>query len=553
MPSGLFKKGLNILLRRQTNILSAAFVLMLTVVFSQILGLIRQRMLVGIYGPSNTLGVYLASSRLPDLLFQVIIAGAISSSFIPIFADFLAQKKEEEGFKFASSLIIIGLLIFLFISVILFIFSGFFSHLVAPGFSAPDLVLMSNLTRIIILGEIIFMLASFFSAVLQCYNHFFITGIAAASYNLGIILGIIFLSKSFGIYAPAIGVIIGSFLFAILQVPFLRISGFKLKLNVDVKNFGVVQIFHLMWPRTISLATFQIGSLLTVSLISFLHDPGRSYVIFDYAQTLAFAPVGLIGQSLSQAAFPVLSRERVKLAEFKETFSTSFTQMLYLILPLSIVFIVLRIPLVRLIYGASQFDWAATVLTGRTLAIFSISLFAQSLIYLVSKAFYALHDTKTPLIVGIISTLFMLIGSFMSIFYFKGDIQAIAVFYTLSSFINFFILLICLDRKVGGFNNFFFIKNSWKIFLSAFALGLALYLPIKLLDQLVFDTTRTINLLMLTGISSLSGFLIYMFLTWFLNVKEASTFILLFKKIGNSKEILKNTEAVADPIRVKIN
>ena len=167
MPSDLFKKGLNILLRRQTNILSAALVLMLTVVFSQILGLIRQRMLVGIYGPSNTLGVYLASSRLPDLLFQVIIAGAISSSFIPIFTDFLAQKKEEEGFKFASSLMIIGLLIFLFISIILFIFSGFFSHLVAPGFSASDLILMSNLMRIIILGQIIFMLASFFSAVLQ--------------------------------------------------------------------------------------------------------------------------------------------------------------------------------------------------------------------------------------------------------------------------------------------------------------------------------------------------------------------------------------------------
>ena len=553
MPSDLFKKGLNILLRRQTNILSAALVLMLTVVFSQILGLIRQRMLVGIYGPSNTLGVYLASSRLPDLLFQVIIAGAISSSFIPIFTDFLAQKKEEEGFKFASSLMIIGLLIFLFISIILFIFSGFFSHLVAPGFSASDLILMSNLMRIIILGEIIFMLASFFSAVLQCYNHFFITGIAAASYNLGIILGIIFLSKSFGIYAPAIGVIIGSFLFAVLQIPFLKISGFKLRFNIDIKNFGLMQIFHLMWPRTISLATFQIGSLLTVSLISFLHDPGRSYVIFDYAQTLAFAPVGLIGQSLSQAAFPVLSRERAKLSEFKETFATSFTQMLYLILPLSVVFIVLRIPLVRLIYGASQFDWAATVLTGRTLAIFSISLFAQSLIYLVSKAFYALHDTKTPLIVGIISTFFMLIGSFVSIFYFNRDIQTIALFYTLSSFINFFVLLVLLDRKVGGFNNFFFIKNSWKIFLSAFALGIALYLPIKLLDQLVFDTTKTINLLMLTGISSMSGFLIYMFLTWFLNVKEASTFILLFKKIGSSREILSKTDAVADPIRVKVN
>lgn len=550
MPTDLFKKGLNILLRRQTNILSAAFVLMATVIFSQILGLIRQRLLVGIYGPSNILGVYLASSRLPDLLFQIVIAGAISSSFIPIFSDFLAVGQEKEGFKFASSLITIGLLIFIGISIILFIFSGFFAYIVAPGFSKHDLELMSNLMRITIFGEIIFMIASFFSAILQSYNRFFITGIAASLYNLGIIIGILFFYKSLGIYAPAAGVVLGAFIFAIIQIPFVKMAGFSLKLSFDFKNFGLKQIFNLMWPRTISIAIFQIGSLLTVSLISFLHNGGRAYVIFDYAQTLAFAPVVLIGQSLSQAAFPILSRERTKINEFKQTFSSSFAQMLYLVLPLSIVLIVLRIPLVRLIYGASQFDWSATVLTGRTLAILSISLFAQSLIYLISKAFYALHNTKIPLVVGAISTVFMLGGSFMSIFFFNGTIETIAIFYTLSSFLNFFILIFYLDRLVGGFGNFLFFKTSWKIFLSGFFLSIALYFPIKLLDQLVFDTTKTINLLILTGISSLFGFMIYLFLTWFLNVKEASTFILLFKKIGDSKEILKKVDAVADPIRI---
>ncbi len=552
MPTDLLKKGLNILLRRQTNILSAAFVLMGTVIFSQILGLFRQRLLVGIYGASNSLGVYLASSRLPDLLFQVIIAGAISSSFIPIFADFLSKNEEKEGFKFASSFITIGILIFLVISIILFIFSPFFVYIVAPGFSSTDLNLMSNLMRIIILGEIIFMLASFFSAILQCYNHFFITGIAASFYNLGIILGIILFYKNFGIYAPAIGVIIGSLLFAILQIPFVKIVGFKLNVNFDFKNFGFKQIFNLMWPRTTYLAISQIGTIITLFLISFLHDAGRSYAIFDYALILAFAPVGLIGQSLSQAAFPILSRERNKLDEFKATFSSSFTQMLYLVLPLSVVLIVLRIPVVRLIYGAYRFDWEATVLTGKTLAILSISLFAQSLIYLISKAFYALHDTRTPLIAGMIATVVMLVGSFITIFYFKGNIQTVAWFYTLSNLINFIILIICLNYSVGGFKNLLFMKSSWKIFFAAFCLGIALYIPIKLLDQLVFDTTKTINLLMLTGVSSACGFAIYLFLTWFLNVKEASTFILLFKKIGNAKDILRKTDAVADPARVKV-
>ncbi len=532
------KQGLAILLRRQTNILSAALVIMVTVVLSQLLGLIRQRLLVAEFGASNILGVYLASSRLPDLLFQIIIAGALSSAFIPVFSEFLVSQRKEEGYRFASSLLILFIIVFSVIASVIFIFSPFFAYLTAPGFSPSELSLMANLMRIILFGEILFLLGSFFSALLQSFNHFFIPGIAAATYNLGIIIGILVLTPMVGIFAPAYGVLIGGILFILVQIPLLKIIGFRFTLAIDIGNKAMHRIFMLMWPRTISLGIFQIGSLITVTLISLLSDPGRKYVLFDYAQTLAFAPVSLFGQTMAQAAFPILSRERERLNEFCQTFLTSFSQLLYLVMPFSVLFIVLRIPVVRLVYGASQFDWEATVLTGKLLAWFTVGLFAQALTYLVARAFYALYDTKTPLIIGGLSTLGMLGGSYVAIIFFHFDVQSLAVIYSIAGIIQLIFLVIFLQKRTGPFLTRHFLLFVGKILIASLFMGIALYVPIKVLDKLVFDTTKTINLIVLTGISSTLGLFMYLFLTWLLRVQEASMFLVLFKRLGNWRSVL---------------
>jgi putative peptidoglycan lipid II flippase len=549
MPKDFLRRGLNLLLTRQTNILSAAFVIMATIIFSQMLGLVRQRLLVAIFGASNTLGVYLASTRLPDFLFQLLIAGALSSAFIPVFSDYIVKGKESEGHKVASTLLILSLVVFAAFSLLLFIFARQFSLLMAPGFSAHDLDLMANLTRIVIFGEMLFIVGSFLSAILQSYNHFFIPGFASALYNLGIILGIVFLAPFVGIYSAAYGIVFGALIFVLAQVPFVKKMGFSFipSLSMNwIKTSGVIDIFKLIWPRTISIAIFQIGTIITVTLVSFLHDPGRSYVIFDYAQTLAFAPVALFGQAIAQAAFPVLSKERERLEDFKTTFVTSFDQLLYIALPFSVLFLVLRIPIVRLVFGAAQFDWQATVLTGRTLAYFSISIFAQALVYLVSRGFYALHDTKTPLIIGAATTFLMVFLGAMSIFVYHLGVESVAIAYSIASILNFLILFIFLDRKIGGFGKRSLLKTVSKIFLASAFTAFALYIPIKLLDQLVFDTTKTINLILLTGISSAAGLTLYLFLTWLFDVKEASVFILLFKKVGDWRQILTKSEETID-------
>src|SRR3989344_4454177 len=468
MPLRFFQKGLTILLTKQTNILSAALVLMATVILSQILGLFRMRLLAGIFGASDTLGIYLVSSKLPDFLFQLIIAGALSSAFIPVFASMLQKGRMEEANRMASTLILFGLIFLGSISAVLFIFAPFFLQLFNIGSSyGPDqMALMANLMRIIIFGQIIFYIATFFSAILQSHNHFFIPGVAAALYNLGIIIGTILLSERIGIFAPAVGVILGALAYTLFQLPLIRKVHFSFIPRPSLKTLGVSDVLNLIWPRTLTLFIFQMGTILSISLISFLPSAGRNYVIFDFAQTLAFAPIVLFGQTIAQAALPILSRERDKLDLFKTTFVTSFNQMLYLVLPVSVLFIVLRIPVVRLIFGAEKFDWQATVLTGRTLAFFSLAIFAQALIYLVSRAFYALHDTKTPLVVGALSTVFMLVLSFLFIIFWSGNLQflsevystrfrlvpvgveSIAFAYSASGILNLSILLFFLNKKI---------------------------------------------------------------------------------------------------------
>ncbi len=567
MPLRFFQKGLTILLKKQTNILSAAFVLMGTAILSQILGLVRQRLLVGDFGATDTLGVYLASSKLPDFFFQLIIAGALTTAFIPVFTNFLTHGRRDAANKMASALLSLGFLFFGTVSLILFIFAPFFLQFlnIGSGYTPDQMSLMVNLMRVIIFGQIIFLVATFFSSILQSHNHFFVAGISAALYNLGIILGIIFLSSRIGIYAPAVGVIIGACLYTFFQVPFVKRVGFSFIPNFSINTDGVKEVGKLMGPRTLSIFIFQLGTLITVSLISFLPSAGRNYVIYDYALTLAFAPIVLFGQSIAQAALPILSREKDRLDNFRSTFTSSYIQMLYLILPVSVLFLVLRIPIVRLIFGAAQFDWGATVLTGRTLAFFSLSIFASALLYLVTRAFYALHNTKTPLIVGAISTILMIILSLAFVLiwgqnldniasmqtgrfrFMPSGVETLAFAYSIAAIFNLLVLLFFLNRKIHIFNFRHFWFPQIKIFMATIFMGFALYVPIKLLDQLVFDTTKTINLILLTGISSLIGFSIYFFLTWLFDVKEASTFLLMFKKITGYRELLGKSEKIIEP------
>ena len=548
MVTNIVKRSIGALVSRQTNIFTAASFIILTTIFSQILGILKYRLLVALFGASSDLGVFFAAFRIPDFVFQVVIAGALSASFIPIFTDYLARGKKQQAFEFTSALISIGLIFFVFVSAVIVVFAYPLASLVAPGFSKDELILMSRLMIIIQLSQVFFILGTVFTATLQSFQHFVIPGLATAFYNFGIILGLAIFSTFFGlgIYGATVGVLVGSIFFCLVQLPALGVTGFRYSAIFSI-NSGILRLAGLMIPRSITLVIGQIAATSNVIFASFIS--ARSLVIFDLAQTLAMAPVLLLGQSIAQASFPALSLKSDNKEEFSSIFTSSFNQIIYLTLPIAALLVVLRIPIVRLFFGASKFDWEATVDTGLTLAFFAVSLTANALIPLLSRAFYAHKDSRTPLIITTISVALNILMSYVLILVYNMPIYYLGFSFSISSIFSVAAMTILLDRKVE-LPKSQIVTSSLKILISSVVMGAALYVPIKLLDQLVFDTTRTINLLMLTGIASSLGFASYVFFTWLFDIKEATYVIAVLKKFKNRNLILKQVGELVDGSRL---
>ncbi|RJP47242.1 MAG: murein biosynthesis integral membrane protein MurJ [Armatimonadetes bacterium] len=539
----MVKNLFNLLSARQTSILSGAFVLMVTVAASKVLGLIRDRLLAHTFTPDQT-AVFLAAFRLPDLVFQLLILGAVSVAFIPVFTDYLQRKGEEEAFNFASDVLNIVFLLFLFTSIIVFFFAYPLTSIIVPGFTAQQKALTANLTQIIMLGQILLVIGSFFAGICQSYQRFIIPALAATFYNIGIILGILFLVPVFGIFGPVVGVIIGASLHVLAQIPLVTRLGFRHRLSINLFSEGIREVWGMMSIRTIGVAVEQINETVGIILASLISTASVTYLTF--AQHLQTVPIGLFGATLAQAALPVLAREQARKEDssFKTTLLTTLHQILFLALPAAAILIVLRIPVVRLVFGASQFDWTATVLTGKTVAFLAAGLAAQSAVLLLVRGFYALKDTRTPVIVSIITVVLNVSLSTIFVRVLHLEVWSLGLAYAVVTNLALLLLIYFMGRKVEGFFSIDLYLPALKMLAAAIAAALALYLPIKALDQLVFDTTRTINLILLTGIASFFGLSVYLFLVWLLKVKELETFGKLVKRLSSLQSKVKAQEIV---------
>lgn len=545
----MVKSIMGLLGARQNTILSGATILMITVFASKFLGLIRDRLLVHEFDTSQA-AIFFASFRLPDLLFQLIIFGAVSVAFIPIFTDILGKKGEKQAFTFASNILNLSLIVFGAIVGIAIIFTPQLNSLFVPGFSGEQKTMTDNLTRLILVSQIILVIGSFFIGVAQSYQRFIIPSLAPLFYNLGIIVGIAIFSQFFGIMGPAVGVILGAILHILVQIPLIKSLGFKYSFSFNFLDSGVKEVFKLISIRNIGLAFEQVNDTIGIALASLISY--SSVTILTFAQHLQVVPIGLFGATIAQAALPVLSREqsRGEGESFKITLLTTMHQILFLTLPAAAILIVLRIPVVRLVFGASQFNWADTVLTGRTVAFLSLGLAAQSVILLLVRGFYALKDTRTPVVVSFVSVAANVIMSFLFIRVLMLDVWGLGLAFAISANLSFLLLIFFLDRKVGGFERESLIVPAMKMLLAAVVAAVALYIPIKALDQLVFDTTKTVNLIILTGIASSFGLGIYLLLVWLMRVKELETFVNLFRKIATMQKSVKSEEIVPETTSV---
>ncbi len=541
----MVKNLFSLLTARQTSILSGASIIMATVILTKVLGLVRDRLLAHVYTPDQV-AIFFGAFRIPELLFSVLVFGALSVAFIPVFTEYTEEKGKEEAFKMAQSILNISLISLALAGVVIAIFIVPLTKLIVPGFTSDQQLLVAALTRVILIGQIILTLGSLLVGILQSFQRFIIPAFAGVFYNLGIILGIVFFSKSFGIMAPAYGVIFGALMHALIQLPLAWSLGFRFNFS-QIFHPGVKEVLKLVSVRTIGLAAEQINDTVAVILASLISTASVTYLTFS--QHLQLVPVSLFGATIAQAALPVLSSEKArgKIEEFKSTLLTTMHQILFLALPASAILIVLRIPSVRLTFGASQFDWEATVLTGQTLAFMSIGLAAQSVSLLLVRSFYALKDTKTPVFASLGTVTLNIFLSFYFVKILGLGIGSLGIAFSVSNLLSSFILFTALHFKVGGFDLNRTIIPLTKMLIATVIMGMALYIPIKLLDKVIFDTTRTINLLFLTGAASLFALAVYVILVRFMEVRELETYVDLLKRISRFQVKLKSKEIISEP------
>jgi putative peptidoglycan lipid II flippase len=539
----LITRGKKLINSQQNTVLSAATLIMIMIVASRVLGLIRQRVLANYFAP-NDLSLFFAAFRLPDSIFEILVFGTFSSAFIPVFTKAL-RKGKSRAWKIAGRVVTIGILLFGVMAIAMGIWAPQIYSIIAPGYDAEQTKQVAMLARVLFAAQGFFVVSYVLTGVLESLRRFLIPALAPIFYNIGIILGTVFLTPRFGLMAPAIGVVIGAAAHFLIQYPLSRQLGFRFVWDLK-KDEGVKKVGELAYPRIIDLAFDQIGKTTELFLSSII-----SQAAYTFANTLQLLPVTLIGTSLAKAVLPMLSRADGDTREFRRILHVGIFQAIFLTLPLSAALIVLRIPIVRLIYGTKIFDWDATVQTGMVVSVYALAIVTQTLMSILSRAFFALHDTKTPVIISFIGLGLLVAGDFLLVKGFGLPIWALAASFAFSTYIEAIILLILINKKIGSVINKSFFVHIIKISTATVTSGAVMFFLIKFFDKwywlrqvtsipfekFVLDTRYSLNVLILTVVSFLIGMLVYIVVSLLLRIEEARYVVGIFKRFITNRVI----------------
>lgn len=534
--------------KKQNSILSAALVITLANIFSSVFGLWRERVLINqFFSTDSSQRAYEAfqvAFQIPDMLFQLIIMGALAASFIPLFTE-LKKKDEAQAFRFTSIVMNWVLLLFIFFSVLAFIFAEpITSFRTGLKFTPEQVEIAVKLTRLMLFAQIFFAISNFLTGVLQAYQRFVAPALAPIFYNLGIMLGTVFLSHYFGIYAAGLGVLLGAFLHMAIQFPLVWKMGFRFRFDFDLKFPSVKRLFTLMPPRFLTVGVTEFQNLAMGFFATTIGD--LSFVVVKLATRLMTLPIRFFGVPISQASLSFLSEESAwqNREKFNRLLLQSLNQIAFFAMPASVLLLILRVPIVRLIFGTYNFPWKTTVLTGKVVAIIAISITAQAMVQLLLRAFHALKDTKTPFIITLITVLAYLLVSYFSVYVFSLDVLGLGLAISLAAFLELALFLFLLNKKISCFSFQDFWLPQLKILAASFLMAVFLYLPFKILDEVVFDTSRTIDLIALTISTASVATLVYLYFSVLFDVKELVYFGNIFKKFGKWKEAIEDSSEV---------
>lgn len=515
--------------------------LMIALIGSNILGVVRNIFLTSFVIPEK-LSVYYAAFRLPDLIFNLVVLGVLSSIFIPVFMDRLNNRDKNSAFAFTNNLINFTIIVLSITSIVLFILMPVLSKLIVPGFSVEDKILTTKMARIMLLSPLFFGLSSIAGGILNSFKKFVAYSLAPLFYNLGIIFGTIFLTPRFGVYGLAYGVIIGAFLHFLVQLPSVLKLGYRYKPILDSQDKSLKEIARLAPPRIGGLLANQANFFIATILGSIIG--GGSIAYLNLANDIQTFVSVVFGISFATVIFPILAEKASlgKTDDFVKEFSSSFRQILFFAIPASIGLILLRGQVTRLIFGLGKlFEFNDTKLTAAVLGAFALSLFAQSTVPLLVRAFYALKDTKTPFYAAMIAVLVNLglslsLPKFFSMYVIDSEknitfaVVGLAISFTISSFVNMLILLLALHKRLGKLDDKAIINSLSKIIIASALMAVGVQYLKYLISPIINPKHPVLGFAVQTLSVIIVGAIIYFVITYFLKCDEIKGVKKIFKR-----------------------
>jgi putative peptidoglycan lipid II flippase len=440
------------------QIAQAAVIVMAGFVLSRLTGLIRETVIATIFGGGIAYDSFVAASRPPETLFLVVAGGAIGSAFIPTFADYIAQGRRDEAYRLTST---VANLIFLLMAALAGL-SALFARpivntLLVPEFDPQAQALTAHMLRIMLVTPVIYSVSGLMMGFLNAHQRFLLPALAPLLRNLGIIFGAVILSPSMGVYGLAWGTVIGAALHFLIQLPGVLAIHFPYRLQLDIRHPGVLEVGRLMGPRVLGLAIVQINFWINTVLASGM--VGGSIGALSRAWYIMLLPQGVIAQSVATAVFPTFAAQvsEGRREALQQTLGQVLRAVLFLALPATVGLVMLRQPVVRLIYEYGAFTPEDSAATAWALLFYALGLVAHSVVEIVTRAFYAMHDTRTPVLigggamllnVGLSLLLIQMIGTPGSLTH--GPFAGLALANTLATTLEGLALLLLIRPRVGG-------------------------------------------------------------------------------------------------------
>lgn len=428
----------------------AAGLMMVAILASRFLGLIRERAIADIFGRSAVTDAFFAAFSIPDLMYYLLVGGALSAAFIPVFTEYLAKGKEEEAWYIGSSFLNLIFLLLLIFTVLGVIFSPYLAPLVAYDFSGEKLELLVSLMRIMFPAVFFTALAGLGMGILYSYKQFGPPAIGPIVYNIAIIIATYAFGRSYGIYGLALGVVAGAIGNFLTQFFTARKKNAGYRRGIDLKHPAVRKMFKLMLPSVFGLSIIQLNLLVTQNLASAL--PEGSITALRLANRLMQLPLGVFAMAVSTAAFPTMTTQAAlsELDELKKTVSLSLRSIYYITVPAMVGLMIMAEPIVRLLYETGEFTRHDTIVTAQALVFFSLALVSQATLQIITRVYYSLQDTITPVKIGLLTFGVNLVLNLAFLHFTDLAHQGLALAFSIGSVVNMSVAVFVLRNRIGG-------------------------------------------------------------------------------------------------------